>query len=47
MGTPAGGGVSDGLDAIAGDENVGVRADIAGSDVNELAGEDRLGDRGR
>ena len=38
------GGVGDGLDAVAGDEDVGVRANVAGAHVDEFAGEDGLRD---
>ncbi len=43
-GDAAWGGIGDGLDAVAGDEDVGVGAHGAGADVDELAGEDRLCD---
>ena len=46
-GDASGCGVGDGLHAIAGDEDVCARADLACSNVNELAGKDRLGDGGR
>jgi len=36
-------GVGDGLNAVAGDEDVGVLADVAGANVDELAGENGLG----
>jgi hypothetical protein len=35
------------LDAVAGDEDVGVRANGSSADVDEFAGEDGLGDGGR
>ena len=35
-------GVSDGLDAVAGDEDVGVRANGAGADIDEFAGKHGL-----
>ena len=40
-------GVGDGLNAFAGDKDVGVGADLAGADVDELAGENGLSDSGR
>ncbi len=43
-GNAAGRGIGDGLDAIAGDEDVGVRTYGAGADVDEFAGEHGLGD---
>ncbi len=46
-GMPAGAELGDGLHTIAGDEDVSARADRAGTDVNQLAGEDCLGDSRR
>lgn len=45
-GNPGGCRVDDGLNAIAGDEDVGVRMHGAGADINEFAGENRLRDGG-
>ena len=45
-GNAGGGGVRDGLNAFASDHDVGVLTDVAGSDVNEFAGEDGLRCRG-
>ena len=45
-GNAGGGGVGDGLDAVARDEDVGVRTKSAGADVDEFAGEYGLGDGG-
>ena len=41
-GNARGRGVGDGLNAVAGDEDVGVRTNGAGADVDEFAGEHRL-----
>jgi hypothetical protein len=46
-GNPRGCGLGYRLNAVAGDEDVGVRTDGSSADVDEFAGEHRLGDGGR
>ena len=46
-GNAGGRGIGDGLDAVAGDQNVGVRLNGACADIDEFAGEHGLRHRGR